>query len=378
MSDSAGLSEKTSDRQTTREIGDNVRASGRRCVTRPAVQPRDERATGDPSSSLLPFIFMTIGLGTAADRRPLSGSAAVPSGARSVQEDGLPSEDGRPPNSPHLDEGSEGGGPPGTGPDHRPLLHNDDVEWEEFSPEAYWDHNYRYLREDDSQIIREVGAFFSDHFLRNNKPVARGIDVGSGSNLYPALAMLPWCQNIELTDHSTANVDWLVEHISDSLQTPLGEWKWRNFWAQYRDHNSGYQTVVDARGKLFEATRGNIHEKSVFDLPVAVYDIGTMFFVAESMTSFENEFDKATACFLGSLRPGSPFAAAFMDSSEGYKVAGKDFPAVQEVTADLVKEVLHRQFGAIAEVKKIKVPPTDPLRVGYDGMIIATGTTGVS
>jgi hypothetical protein len=252
--------------------------------------------------------------------------------------------------------------------------HNNDVAWDGFAPEAYWEHNYRYLREDDRKIINVVGAFFSEHFADRKWPVARGIDVGSGSNLYPALGMLPWCDAIDLTDHSPSNVAWLTEHASSPLNAQAADWEWQPFWSQYLKGHKGYSTVTDPRAALALKTAGNIHQQNVFMLPENRYDVGTMFFVAESMTSFENEFDRATARFLNCLRPGAPFAAAFMDSSVGYVVADKSFPAVREVAEGRVRKVLD-SLGATSRLTKIFVPEKDPLRDGYEGMIIAVGTT---
>ena len=51
-----------------------------------------------------------------------------------------------------------------------------------------------------------------------------------------------------------------------------------------------------------------------------------MFFVAESITEDPAEFHAALARFVGALKPGAPFAAAFMAGSDGYPVAGTRFP----------------------------------------------------
>lgn len=311
-------------------------------------------------SSLVRFVLMTQAPGTASDGEPTTGAIAV-----------------------QLHSGLDQAGSNQAETRVEELRHNNDVEWADFAPEAYWNHNYRYLRADDAEIIHAVGAFFANHFQTHPWPVGRGIDVGSGSNLYPALAMLPWCQEIHLTDHSPSNVAWLRKHAADvdeasaatAPRQPQQPWAWQSFWDEFRDNFKGYPTIADPRVALDQATRGNVHERSVFTLEEAQFDVGTMFFVAESMTSFENEFDVATERFLRSLRPGSPFAAAFMDSSVGYVVADKSFPAVQEVTEDVVKDVLIRQLGADAHVTKVQVPASDPLRDGYKGMIIAVGTT---
>jgi NNMT/PNMT/TEMT family protein len=354
--------------------GDNAsRAAARGTTNRSVRFRRHGSAIHLRVSSLLRFLVMTSGPRTASGEEPATGSIAVqpvPGAATDIRTDAAGRQVAQATAS-DPDDGHHDGG-----------RHNDDVEWNEFAPEAYWNHNYRYLRDDDTEIIRAVGAFFQDHFTNHPWPVGRGIDIGSGSNLYPALAMLPWCRDIYLTDHSPANVAWLKLNAAHDIGPGSAtveqreQWIWQPFWDEFKDNFKGYPTITDPQAALHRATRGNILERSVFTLrPEEQFDLGTMFFVAESMTSFENEFDVATERFLRCLRPGSPFAAAFMDSSVGYVVADKSFPAVKEVTENVVKDVL-RGLGAHARVTKVQVPASDPLRDGYKGMIIAVGTTG--
>jgi hypothetical protein len=253
------------------------------------------------------------------------------------------------------------------------LRHNEEVAWDEFAPEAYWRHNYGALRADDRAIILAVGEYFSGHFEDHPRVAGgQGLDVGSGPNFYPALAMLPWTESITLTDHSAANVDWLRQGLAAARNAgPEDAWSWQPFWETF-SRFEGYDGQADARRLLAERCRAE--QVSVFDLPPRGFDIGTMFFVAESMTSYPTEFEDATEHFLRALRPGSPFAAAFMDKSLGYVVGEKSFPAVREVDSPLVARTL-KSFDAIATVEKIPIPGNDPLRDGYDGMIIAVGTT---
>jgi hypothetical protein len=252
------------------------------------------------------------------------------------------------------------------------LKHNGEVAWDEFAPEDYWRHNYSTLRADDREIILAVAEYFSGHF--QDHPEARGgagLDVGSGANFYPALGLLPWARTVTLTDHSAANVAWLNQRLDVMRGHHVDTWEWQNFWKTFGDFD-GYDPDVDARALLVERCR--VERASVFDIAPGSYDIGTMFFVAESMTSYETEFEDATGHFLAALRPGSPFAAAFMDKSQGYLVGDKHFPAVREVDSAVVASTL-KTFGALASVTKIPIPGNDPLRDGYDGMIIALGTT---
>jgi hypothetical protein len=213
--------------------------------------------------------------------------------------------------------------PDGPAEEARWWRHNGDVVWDGFDPEAYWEHNYRSLRDDDRDILHAVGQFFADWFRRNDVRGGTGIDVGSGSNLYPALTMLPWCSKVLLTDHSGANVAWLGGEAGDARDT------WEPFWRELVDE-AGYEPVAFAEARRLLQGRTVVEQRSVFEMSqVGAFDVGTMFFVAESLTNYPDEFLKATSTFLSLLKPGAPFAAAFMDSSLGYFVGEESFPATE-------------------------------------------------
>jgi hypothetical protein len=235
---------------------------------------------------------------------------------------------------------------------------NSDVDWDTFDPEAYRNHNYLTLRDDDHQIMEMIRDFFADARLTN----ARGVDVGAGSNLYPSLAMLPFCERLDLREFSTPNVAWLktqVKHFDE---------KWDDFWAVYQK-NLAYAGVVDPRATM--AAIASVRRSNLFRLPPRTWDIGTMFFVACSLSTDIQEFHQATRCFVRSLKPGAPFAAAFMEGSKGYAVGEAVFPAVR-IRIDEVRDSLAPV--AYDDVVITRITTGDPLRDGYSGgMILAMG-----
>ena len=77
-----------------------------------------------------------------------------------------------------------------------PAGYNADYPWDEFDPEDYFAHNYASLRDDDREILEIVRSYFADQLGDLPMHSLRGIDVGTGANLYPALAMLPFCEEI--------------------------------------------------------------------------------------------------------------------------------------------------------------------------------------
>jgi hypothetical protein len=249
------------------------------------------------------------------------------------------------------------------------IIRNADVPWNMFSSQDYWRRNYREPQAEDQEIIRRVSRFFVA--ARAGRPrVRQGIDVGSGTNLYPALLMLPWTEKILLSDFSASNVDWLRHHVADDTAT----WTWQPFWHELHKVK-GYNQIGAPRKQLREACANGpglagIEQRSVFDLPAAQWDIGTMFFVAESITEDPAEFRAAIAGFVGALRPGAPFAATFMAGSAGYPVADTHFPALPVTRADVQEQFTALGAGGLS----VELLSTKPLvRDGYQGMVVATG-----
>ena len=238
---------------------------------------------------------------------------------------------------------------------------NDDVPWDRFDSDEYFWHNYGRLRADDAQIINIVGDFFAHCFDRRQpRSLANAIDVGSGTNLYPALAMLPFASRVTLFERSPSNRQWLI----DTLSRPQPSWA--EFWDVLAADRPIYQLIrspLDVLAERARVTKGN-----VFALEAGNYHLGTMFFVAESITTRDDEFRRATQNFIGSLAPGAPFAAAFMCRSDGYFVGSTFFPACSIEIADV-----ESCLAPITRLRQIVSIPSNDLRDGYSGMIVATG-----
>jgi hypothetical protein len=235
---------------------------------------------------------------------------------------------------------------------------NADFPWDVFDSAAYFEHNYSSLRPDDEVIIEIVGDFFHANEQRRLRPQA--IDVGAGANLYPALTMVPFAAELTLCERAFSNRQWLEAEIL----TPHPSW-WR-FWSHLNTGRAAYQPIknpFDLLGRRAQVTKGNI-----FSLRPGRYDIGTMFFVAESITTRHSEFVRATRSFVGSLRVRAPFAAAFMRHSSGYQVGNRSFPACW-----VDEEDVRSALAPLASGVTIRTVESNDLRDGYCGMMVATG-----
>lgn len=242
----------------------------------------------------------------------------------------------------------------------KPVAKNAQFNWDAFHPGAYRKDHYLTVRDDDRQIIIAVRDFFAE-----NPPVpgARALDVGPGANLYPSLAMLPFCASLDLVEYSEPNVRWLRRQ--QTFVRSFGR-SWGPFWrlygenAVYRGHTARHQPLREFRRKA-TVTKG-----SIFDLDPATWDIGTMFFVACSMSADAKEFYRAVHRFLRALKPDAPFAAAFMTGSTGYEIKGTKFPAVSVDEAMIRKAV-----GSLVKDATF-VPIETQLRPGV-GMMLVLG-----
>jgi len=245
--------------------------------------------------------------------------------------------------------------------------HNGDYAWDEFDSGDYYQHNYAQLRDDDRQIVKLVADFFE---AQNVPAGARGIDVGTGPNLYPALTMLPFCDHITLYEYSASNIRWLTREKAAGW--PSWEQAWQPFW-DVLGLQPPYRDVAHPRDLLTERTI--IRQGSIFDLnpdPAERYQLGTMFFVAESITPSSDEFRSAVDCFLDALAPGAPFAVAFMENSQGYHVGDLHFPATSVGKDDVRERLQHRVGSESLRLEHIDYGD-NPLRDGYSGMMVATG-----
>jgi len=244
---------------------------------------------------------------------------------------------------------------------------NDQAPWDVFDALAYVDHNYRPLRSDDAEIVRLVSEHFSECMGGDFDVPVSGIDVGAGANLYPALTMLPWCGDITLYERSQSNVAWLERQVRSY------ESNWDEFWDALR-RGDLYARVEDPRSRLREVAR--VKQANLFDLPQGRWGMGTMFFVAESMSALFHEFEEAVRRFAECLVPGAPYAAAFMEGSVGYRVGDAFFPACS-VDEEQVRRVLAPHTEGDIRITRIGMPG-GALRPGYEGMLVACGRRRVA
>ncbi|WP_329572422.1 SCO2525 family SAM-dependent methyltransferase [Kitasatospora sp. NBC_01266] len=246
----------------------------------------------------------------------------------------------------------------------RDSVRNSEAPWDSFNALEYLNENYLRLQQEDRLILTAVRDHFGAHFQRHGGGGLRGLDVGAGTNLYPSLAMLPWCSRITLFERAPGNVAWLRGEVAGYGRN------WDAFWRLLAEHPA-YQGIDDPRALLSgaaEVVQGDLFAQ----LPERGADVGTMFFVAESLSTEREEFVKAVNVFVRALRPGAPFAVAFMENSDGSDVGELHFPACRIVTNDVV-DCLRGHAADGLQVNRIEIPGELKLRDGPTCMLLALG-----
>ena len=230
--------------------------------------------------------------------------------------------------------------------------------WDTFDPQAYFHDNYSTVGEEDAAILTRLRDFLASRLHPGS--ALEVLDVGTGTNLYPVLAALPYAQTVHLLEFGEQNRRWLDQQVAQ-----LGT-SWDPFVEILRvkpDH-----ARVDHRRLLSHI--GSVESGSLHELPRQACDIGLMFFVAESVTDDRSVFRAGVGRFVESVRPGGLFASAFMLGSDGYSVGGKPFPAVSLALDDLEEAFA----STTAEVVIESVPLASvPVRSGYHKMATAMG-----
>lgn len=246
------------------------------------------------------------------------------------------------------------------------TVRNSNAAWDAFDSDAYVGSNYAEPRGDDKKVLAIGAQHFADSGVRD----CVAVDAGAGANLYPALSMLPWCRRLVLLEYSAGNVEYLRRQVEELDEIWAPYWEvvspfcgGRPFsWARQRLNKVAvveHGSIIGSRGQ-FRLSSGELLEAGM----------GTMHFVAESLSEEYSEFEEANLRFMGILNGGAPFSAAYMKESHGYEVGGVRYPATP-VDENDVEEVL-RPYSYGLDVQHV-LPDPAPLRPGEPGFVMAVG-----
>ncbi|MFE6862283.1 hypothetical protein [Nocardia sp. NPDC057668] len=251
--------------------------------------------------------------------------------------------------------------------DHIYFSHLPDVksDWDEFDAEEYVERNYgRKILSEDREIIDFVINTLQE---MNIKPgsMQSVADVGSGPNLYPALMVSPFIANdgrLELIDVAAPNLEYL-RRILDSHDDEQ-QAKWRLF----EEHIRSLGVPADLQKVKFLSS---VRRGSIYELQPNRYDTVLSFFVSESITDDESEFEDSVASLMGSVKANGLFIVAHMLGSRGYFAGERTFFPAISLSMEQIQEN-YDKYG-LCHYRRIGRDGPVLIRKGYEGMAVVVG-----
>lgn len=237
-------------------------------------------------------------------------------------------------------------------------LRNADVDWNGWPVADYLAEVYRELHPSDDAVIEHHSAFYR---TLTRDSVARSVELGAGPNLYPLMVAASASRNIEVIEPSAANLAYLDRQLHDPDPS----------WLPFYERCRKLQPTLPAT-LLAALARVTVRAGSAADLRPDTYDLGSMHFVAESVTEDLDEFREICQSLARSVKLGGHLIAVFMENMSCYRIGdGPEWPGIP-VDARLVREVFDPLVVDLSTTR-VGFDPTGP-DYGYTGMVLMTAT----
>lgn len=231
--------------------------------------------------------------------------------------------------------------------------------WGEFDPIEYTTRSYdQMILPEDREIIRAVITSLQRLGVTPGS-LERVADVGSGPNFYPAMilaGLLNPSGSIELIEYAQPNRDFMSTLLGPGphiYRNKDRQGRWQGIdthqpWGKFD------ALIAEIGGEPFRDTFHRARacarsiSGSVFELPKAVYDLVTSFFVIESIATEESECVRAVSALLGALKEGGSFVIAVTVKAEGGYPAGEGtcFPTLNLSVSDC-----QRIFASVPDIE---------------------------
>jgi hypothetical protein len=239
-----------------------------------------------------------------------------------------------------------------------PPIRNRDVDWNAWPVEHYLAENYRQIHPADLAVIEHHSRFYGQ---LPPDSVDRSVEFGAGPNLYPLMLAASVSRHIEAVEPSAASVAYLTGQLANGPEP-----SWDEFYRACRQRLPSLPAELDEAMRRVEVRQGGAEA-----VEPDTYGLASMHFVAESVTEDRDEFRALCARFVGSVRPGAPLVAAFMENMGRYGLGDGSrwpgYPVDTDRVADAFAEITDELV-----LSRIDADETLP-DYGYTGMVLLTG-----
>ncbi|MFI8106680.1 class I SAM-dependent methyltransferase [Streptomyces sp. NPDC086023] len=239
------------------------------------------------------------------------------------------------------------------------VRRNAHADWDRWPVEDYLEENYRRLYACDAAVIRHHSAYCRPLPAGS---VAEALELGCGPNLYPLMILAAASGRIDAVEPGAAGYAYLRRQLHHGPEA-----SWQPFYDLCRRLNPALPASLSTALERVRPLHGDVSQVRQYR-----YGLGSMTFVAESVTEDGAEFAALCRAFLGCIRPGGGVLAAFMENMPSYRIGeGPLWPAFP-VDAPAVREV----FAPHTDRLVVRRVPKDPALpdYGHTGMLLLSGT----
>ncbi|MEV7081142.1 class I SAM-dependent methyltransferase [Streptomyces sp. NPDC093516] len=238
------------------------------------------------------------------------------------------------------------------------TTHNDDVDWDRWPVADYLAENYREVHASDAAVMAHHAAFYR---ALPAGGIARAVEFGAGPNLYPLMLASAACRRIDAVEAGASNVAYLQDQICHRIDA-----SWLPFHALCRRLDP--RVPATPAGALAPV---DIVHADARALPPGRYELGSMHFVAESVTEDFAEFADFCRAFVRAVAPGGYLVAAFMENMPTYRIG----PASRWPGCPVGPATISEVFTPLTRDLHLTHIDPDPALPdhGDSGMVLLTG-----
>lgn len=246
---------------------------------------------------------------------------------------------------------------------------NRQIRWDDFDGKSYQEHYFggRLEAEDGWAMIALATKLRSGVRIGD---IEKAADVGTGSSLVFPLAMAPYVKHIDLIETGRQNVGYLVSTLANR-QKMEADWGPTVQRLLEFDRNI-YGNVIDDLIDRAEVQHGFAQDV----LEDETYEGLTMGFCAGSNSDKPDETATFMDIVLGSMKPGSIYAATHTLNSDPYPDWSTKQGAVDMAKFPSLKVGYDWYANRYANTGiELYTSPMTEMRPGYDGTLLALGFT---
>ncbi len=244
------------------------------------------------------------------------------------------------------------------------------MDFEKWNPKDYLKQYYetKEIAEDEIHILK----FCVDFFKSGAYHFSESIEIGSGPTIHHAIPLVPYVDNIYLSDYLDSNLSEIK--------------KWINRDTKHHDWSPYLKGVLKIEGKeatnleveertdlLRQRIKGLLHCDIFLSHPLDMnkkFPLVTSFYCADSATHSKEAWILAMQNILNLVAPKGWFIMSALEKAKNYKVGDLEFPSAQISGLDVEKVLKNSGFKPDSIVIKV-IPISAWKNEGFDGIIIA-------